>query len=75
MFTKERQLEVVVHNGVLLRKLPDLKQINPQSYAFKPENEKKEDDYETENIFDWLIPETDSQSCFGYFVTSINTII
>lgn len=52
MFTKERQLEVVVHNGVLLRKLPDLKQINPQSYAFKPESEKKEDDYETENIFD-----------------------
>ena len=40
------QKPITRNNQILLRRLPDLKDINPNS------NEKTEHDYDTENIFD-----------------------
>lgn len=46
------QKPITKNNQILLRRLPDLKDINPNSYEFKAPNEKTEHDYDTENIFD-----------------------
>ena len=46
------QKPITNNNQTRLRRLPDLRDINPNSYEFKKKKKKTEHDYDTENIFD-----------------------